>query len=418
MRLNGPHTASARDEWKRHWPVVLAAMFGTSIGSLPSYATSLFIQPLEDEFGWTRAGISASITFYSAVGVIGAPFAGHILDKVGSRRFGLIGVTAMCLLFASLSLITSAIWSWWSMWVLLGCSALFVKPAVWTKAVSSFFTAGRGLALALTLCGTGFVSMALPSMTHVLMETFGWRGAFLGIGAIFAAIILPILWFFFFDATDKDASMDRKAVDPATLPGWSASEGLRKRQLWQIAIAAFLATGVVTAFIFHLVPILTLYGVTRTQAVGMAGLVGLLAVAARLSVGYLFDRLNHPAVGAVSIALPILPALILLGFEPSYGTALAAVIALGIAAGGEYDAVIYLGSRYIGMRAFGFLFGIVVSTLLLGVGLGPVIAGYIFDVTRSYDAFLVIAIPASLLSAALVATLGRYPDHGMALKTH
>lgn len=418
MRMTGAEAASARAEWKQHWPVVLAAMAGTSIGSLPSYATSLFIQPLEDEFGWSRAGISASITFYSAVGVIGAPFAGHILDKVGSRRFGLIGVTAMCVLFAALSLITSAIWSWWSMWVLLGCSALFVKPAVWTKAVSSFFTAGRGLALALTLCGTGFVTMALPSMTHLLMESFGWRGAFLGLGAIFAAIILPILWFFFFDATDKDATMDRKAVDPTTLPGWSASQGLRQRQLWQIAAAAFLATGVVTAFIFHLVPILTLYEVSRAEAVGMAGLVGLLAVVARLTVGYLFDRIGHPMVGAISIALPVLPALILLGFDPGYGTALAAVIALGIAAGGEYDAVIYLGSRYIGMRAFGFLFGIVVSALLLGVGLGPVIAGYVFDVTRSYNWFLIAAIPASILSAALVATLGRYPDHGAALRGH
>lgn len=415
MQMSGPHSGSARQEWKQHWGVVLAAMAGTSLGSLPSYATGLFLQPLEQEFGWSRAGLSASIAIYSAVGVIGAPFAGHVLDKVGSRKFGLIGVTAICVLFASLSLITSSIWSWWGIWMLLGVAALGTKPAVWSKAVSSCFSAGRGLALGVMLCGTGLVTSALPSITNLLLNTFGWRGAFLGLGALFAVVILPLLWFFFFDATDKDRTLDRKSVDPASLPGWSPGEGLRKRQLWQIAGAALLATAVVTGFTFHLVPMLTHYGITRSEAVGIAGLVGIMAVISRLSMGYLFDRVQHPAVGALSIATPLLPAVILLAFEPSLATAVAAVVTLGLAAGGEYDAIIYLGSRYIGLRAFGFLFGIVVSALLAGVGLGPFVAGYVFDVTRSYDMFLMLTIPAALVAAGLIATLGRYPDHDKAL---
>lgn len=418
MHTKGSKGASARDEWRQHWSVVLAAMAGTSIGAIPSYATGLFIQPLEHEFGWSRAALSASITLYSAVGVIGAPFAGHVLDRVGSRTFGLMGVSAICALFAALSLITSSIWSWWGLWLLMGAAALGVKPAVWSKAVSSFFTAGRGLALGVTLCGTGLVSAALPTITYRLMDWFGWRGAFLALGAAFAVVILPLLWFFFFDATDKDQTIDRKTADPASLPGWSASDGVRKRQLWQIAIAALLATSVVTGMTFHLVPMLTHYGIARSEAASIVGLVGILAVIARLSVGYLFDRLQHPVVGVFSIGAAAVPAAILLFFEPGLGTALAAVIALGIAAGGEYDAIIYLGSRYIGLRAFGFLFGIVVSALLMGVGLGPVFAGYVFDVTRSYDWYLIASIPMVLIAALLIGTLGRYPDHGKGIPAH
>lgn len=411
MPLSGRKSASVREEWKRHWGVVLAAMAGTSIGSLPGYATGLFIQPLEQEFGWSRAGLSASITLYSAVGVVGAPFAGHVLDKVGPRIFGLIGVSAICALFAALSLITGSIWTWWSMWLLIGVFGLGTKPTVWSKAVSSCFSAGRGLALGVTLCGTGLASAALPTITHLLMNSFGWRSAFVGLGALFAALLLPLLWFFFLDATDKDATVDRTSINPASLPGWSAKVGLRKRQLWQIAGAALLATGVVTGLTFHLVPILADYGLTRGEAVSIFGFVGIMAVIARLTIGYLFDRVQRPVIGVFSVSASIIPAAILLAFEPSFSTALVVVITLGIASGGEYDAIIYLGSRYIGLRAFGFLFGIVISAMLAGVGLGPVIAGYIFDVTRSYDWFLIFSIPAALLSGLLIGTLGRYPDH-------
>lgn len=410
---------SARQEWKHHWPVVLAAAAGTSLGAIPSYALGLFVHPLEEAFGWSRASISAAITIYAAVGVLGAPAAGHVLDKVGSRRFALVGVTCISLLFASLAFITASIWSWWAVWFLLGLAGLGIKPAVWTKAVTSFFTAGRGVAIAVMLCGTGVATSVLPAISNKLIDSFGWRGGFAALGLGVGAIVLPLVWLFLFDAVDKDAKSAKiamaKVVDRAehsrSLPGWSAAEGLRRRQLYQIALAALIATGVITGFVVHIVPMLTLSGLSRGEAVGVVSLIGILSIMTRLTVGYVFDRIAHPIVGALSIAAPAIPALVLLTFDPGFATAVCAVVALGIAAGGEYDAVIYLSSRYFGLRALGFLFGIVVSALLAGVGLGPIIAGHIFDLTGSYDMFLLGAIPASLLAGGLIALLGPYPKH-------
>src|SRR5690606_35212759 len=94
-------------------------------------------------------------------------------------------------------------------------------------------------------------------------------------------------------------------------------------------------------------------------------------------------------------------------------TATIAVIGLGIAAGGEYDAVIYLSSRYFGLRAFGFLFGLVMSAVLLGVGFAPYITALIYDATGSYHLFLVGSIPIALFAGVLVAGLGRYPVHSV-----
>lgn len=408
--------AGAREEFRRHWPVVLAGMAGTSLGAVPSYGLGLFIHPLETDFGWSRAGISAALTIYAVVGVVGLPAAGMILDRLGSRRVGLAGVALYCVAIATLALVTANIWTWWAFWVLIGFAGLWVKPSVWSKAITSFFTKGRGVALACMASGTGVAAVVLPTLNYAFIEAFGWRGAFVALGLVYAVAILPIVWFAFFDSTDKAMAAEpagtlSRADRLKALPGWTGPEGLRKRQTWQITAAAMIATGVITAFVVHLVPILSHMGMARGEAVSLVAMVGLLAVASRIGVGYIFDRVSHPAVGTISIALPVVPALILLFLPPTLPVLILAVVAVGIAIGGEYDAVLYLSTRYFGLKAFGFLFGIVGSALLLGIGVGPVLAGHVYDVTGSYDLFMLGAIPACLVAAVLLATLGRYPDH-------
>lgn len=108
-------------------------------------------------------------------------------------------------------------------------------------------------------------------------------------------------------------------------------------------------------------------------------------------------------------------AILLLSFPGSFPAIIAAVVLLGLSVGAEYDAVIYLSTRYFGQRSFGTLFGFVSSGLLAGVGLGPLAAGYLYDATGSYDSYLIGAIGAGVLCAALLGTLGRYPDHRLPL---
>lgn len=414
--MTGTGIGGARAEWKANWKVVVAAMAGVSLGAIPAYGLGLFIHPLEQEFGWSRAGISLALTITAAIGMLFSPVAGMLVDRLGSRRIAMFGVALYSLLVALLSQITSDIRTWWAAWVLIGLAGLCIKPTVWSKAVTSFFHKGRGLALALMASGAGLSTMILPSLAHALIADHGWRLAFVGIGMAYAAVILPMLWLWFCDASDKPAAAgdDRtKEQRLRDLPGWTAREGVRRRQVYQIALAALLATGIVTGYSVHIIGMLTEQGIPRGQSVAMLSLVGILAVVSRLAIGHIFDRVGSPLVGTISIALPILPALILLFAEPSLTMAACAVITLGVAIGGEYDAVLYLSSRFFGLKAFGLLFGIVASLMMAGVGLGPLAAGHIFDQTRSYDLFYVLTIPAALLSMALIATLGRYPEHAI-----
>lgn len=400
---------SVLDEWKSGWLLVVAAGFGIALGSVQVYSTGVFIQPLEEEFGWSRSAITGGMLISSIMGVLFSPLFGYLVDRWGARALAIPGVATLCAGYALLSLAGPAIWTWWALWFIIAVGSLMVKPTVWSTAISAHFVKGRGFALAVMLCGTGLGSAAIPPLSYTLIEAYGWRGAYLGIAAIFFVIVMPVIWRYFHDARMQKPDPD--AAPRPAVTGWTAREGYRKRQFYQLVTAAFVITGVLVGFIVHILPMLEAGGLERETAVYIVGLTGVMSIVGRLTVGYLFDRLPGPPVGAVSVALPIPAAILLLMFPGDFAASVAAILFLGLAIGGEYDSVIYLSTRYFGMRAYGTLFGFVASGLLAGVGLGPIVAGAIYDSTGSYDLYLYLAIALAALVALLLATLGRYPDH-------
>ncbi len=402
-----------RQEWKSGWTLVFAATLGVVLGSVPIYTTGLFMQPLEAEFGWSRTEVSAGLTVSSVLGVLFSPLFGYLVDRWGSRRLAVPGSILFCLALAALSFAGPSIWSWWLLWFALGWTLLCLKPTVWSAAVSASFFHNRGIALAIMLCGTGIGSTTMPLIANALIDGLGWRDAYrvLGLGLILT--VVPVLWFFFFDArhADPKARRNTNPVTPAQHAGWGVREGFRSRQFYILCLTALIVTGVIVGFVVHLVPMLGWYGLTRDTAVTIASMVGITSIIGRLTVGYLFDRLPGPPIGMVSFLLPLVTATLFLLFPGSLTIAIVAVIFLGLSVGGEYDAIIYLGSRYFGMRNFGTLFGFVAAGILAGVALGPLVAGMLFDMSQSYRLFLITVIPLSAFSALLIGTLGAYPDH-------
>lgn len=83
----------------------------------------------------------------------------------------------------------------------------------------------------------------VPLLTNHLIGAFGWRGAYIGFGGLFALVIFPILLFFFYDARDRDSSRSR-AEQSKDLPGRTVRKGFHARQFYQIGVAGFLITGV------------------------------------------------------------------------------------------------------------------------------------------------------------------------------
>jgi len=398
-------------EWTKSWPVVFTSTIGLAVSTIHIYSLGLFIEPLEREFGWGRTEITAGLMIVSIVSVVLAPIIGILIDKFGARRIGLPGVVFYCIAIALLATIGPFVWMWLLCWGLVALGSVCIKSTVWTAAVASHFTSGRGLALALALCGTGVGQALLPFITNQLLAQYGWRGAYLTLAGLGAVISLPLMIFFFFDAHEESRRKRGALARDARrqVGGVTVKEGLTSSGFFRLAAAALFASAAIVAMVVHFVPMLTTAGLSRASAAAIAGVVGIASITGRISCGYMLDRFNGRIVGAVSFVLPSLACLFFLNFDGSSGQALAIAVVVGLSLGAEIDVVAYLATRYFGMQNFATLFGTIAGLLSLGAGLGPLLVGMMFDRYGNYTMSYVLFIPLFLTTAALIASLGPYP---------
>lgn len=400
-------------EWRTFWFLPLIAALGYATSVIHLYSIGPFIGPMQHEFGWSRAQISSGMAIAAFVGAAFCIPVGMLIDKVGPRRVALVGVVMIVASFALLGTATGQAGNWIILWVFVAIGSLGVQTTVWTSAVASRFERSRGMALAVTLSGASVAATIFPLAASWLIQTYGWRTAFVGLGLAWGALVLPIVFFGFRGARD---AQDRPDPDPGAkasaahvLSGVTFKEGLRQPALYKLLAAAALLAFAIVGALVHFVPILTGLGTQPLQAAATASLIGVFSIIGRLGTGFLLDRLSAHRVGAVACLFPVLASgLLLLHGDHPLGQSVAAIM-IGLALGAEVDVVAYLASRHFGLRSFGALYGALVMALGLGTAFGPLAAGAMFDHYGGYTEFLVMSVVLMLTSAASFLSLGPTP---------
>src|SRR5205085_8107168 len=128
-----------------------------------------------------------------------SPVAGAILDRWGPRRMALAGMVLAAASFASFGVTTGSFALWIVQWIAYSLFALGLKTTVWTAAVSGAFEKGRGMAIAVTLCGTALAQTLVPLLSHWLIEDYGWRMAYVGLGVGWGGFALLLTGLLFFE---------------------------------------------------------------------------------------------------------------------------------------------------------------------------------------------------------------------------
>ena len=399
--------SSTAAEWRSNWTLVLAALAGMMLSALATGSIGVMMEPLEKEFGWSRTEIASGPALVSLVAMALATGVGLGIDRIGARRVGIAAAVLMCGAIALMASTSGALWHWLALWAIVGCAAA-AMPTVWLVPISGAFTASRGLALAVVLSGTGLTNALVPMVTHSLVESHGWRTAYLGIAALWAVCVLPLVLLFFRGSAPQRRTASAPA--PAELTGYTAREGFRVVAFWKLAAAAFLGTVAGVALVINLFPVLVSTGIDKGQAAQIAGLMGIATISGRLFGGWLMDRMSAAVIAATAAVLAAaLPAALLLA--PGSATAATVGIALyGLVGGAKIPAIAYLTSRHLGARAFGTLYGAINSGLALSVAIGPLAANAVYDATKSYDLVMWAAVPGLLIAAVLYLSLGAYPD--------
>jgi MFS family permease len=412
--------SNAAQEWRGYWYLPLIAALGYATSVIHVYAIGPFIEPLQTEFGWSRAQISFGLTISSFISAVFCIPVGMLVDRIGPRRIGLVGVLLMTGAFALLGTTTGGKANWALLWGVIAFATLGVQATVWTSAVNSRFEKSRGLALAITLSGASISAALFPVLATWLIAAYGWRMGFTGLGALWAMLVFPFLLFFFRGAQDqlRDQLKSRTVVAAPevarVLTGLTIGEGLRTPALYKLLLAAGLFSFTAVGTLVHFVPILTGAGVPRLEAAGIASLIGIFSIIGRLGTGFLLDRFRAQHIGALAFMLPVigLSLLLLDSGNPLYQMTAAATI--GLTLGAEVDVIAYLAAKYFGLRNFGALYGAMVMALSLGTSFGPLSAGAIFDSFGSYTPFLTLNIALMAFSALALLSLGPAPAHAAA----
>ncbi len=405
-----PPAIVGEDSFRSGGMLLVVSAMGLALSTFHVFSLGAFMEPLQQEMGWSRRGIVGGLTIVSVISVVLAPFVGLLIDKVGPRRIGLAGVFIYCAALAHLAATGPSNLAWLLAWGVIALGSICLKPTVWSTAVASRFRARRGLALALALCGSGLTSMFLPTLSIHLIDAFGWRTAYAILGAGGAVVMLPLIYLFFFDARDlAKTSRAVQARDRAALPGLTIAEGFKSAAFWRLALAAFFASSAVTGMMVHYIPIVTGQGLDRAMAAAIAGAIGVASICARITTGLLLDRVDGRIVGAVAFALPLVSCGLFFVHDGSIWSAVAMALFIGFALGAELDVVAYQASCHFGIRHYGMLFGTVAGMISLGSGVGPLFVGAMFDHYGDYDLAVLAIAPVLVLAALAAFTLPKTP---------
>lgn len=402
MSSDAPRETTSRAEWLRGWTLVLSAAAGMGLASVHVYSAGLFIIPLELEFGWARAEITLGLLAPAIIGAVFSPFVGMLIDRFGARRIAIPGSIIYCTAIGCLSLASSSIWMWWGTWVLLGIGSVMIKPTVWSAAISASFRSARGLALAVMMCGAGVSAFISPNLANFLIERFGWRIGFLGVSAFWAVLVIPLLIVFFryARASRPVPPLTAGTVLPKT-PEISLGQEIWSPAFRNLFLIALIFTPIISGLSVHMSPLLIDLGFTSAHAAAGAGLIGVSSILGRIVSGILLDKIAGYVVGSINVLLPA-GTILLISLFPHSGVAIVIGICLfGFAVGGELDCLIYLVSRCFSEHRFGTIFGLIMSVISLGIGVGPYLFSLVHDTTGSYQLALSTIIPLCLISSLL-----------------
>lgn len=391
------------------WFVVAAAFAVTFVGFGCAYTFSAFVEPLQREFGASRGSISLVFSFagflYFGLGIVSGPLA----DRFGSRRLAVSGMIMIGLGLAAASVARNLaeVYAAYGLGVGLGVGCAYV-PAV--GAVQRWFVRRRGFASGLAVSGIGVGTLVMPPLASLLIEILGWRGAYLALGALAAAIGGGLALLLENDPRDRglgpDGDLPHPGEQPARPEGASVGEAIRSRRFLSLYAACLICSfGVFVPFV-HLVPYAGDHGVAPSSAVLLLGVIGIGSTAGRFFLGGLADRMGRELsllmmfIGmAIALAIWLISTNIwsLAGFAFVYG----------VFYGGWVAVLPAVVMDYFGGRNVGGIIGILYTSVAFGTLIGPTAAGFAFDFSHSYRLPILASVAANIAAAVIVAATSK-----------
>lgn len=406
--MNRPASVPALD---RNWSLVAAgAVLGcVAIGAV--FSLAVLLGPMGAATGWSRAGLSAAMTLaFLSMGVAGFGW-GLLSDRIGPRAVALAGSLLLGLACVLASRAGSLLQFQLAYGVLLGAAAAaFFAPVI--AATAAAFERRRNLAISLVSAGVGVAPMTLSPLVAWLITRYDWRTTLLIVGVLAWALTLPAVWFVRAAPAAHAAAPAQAAVGapPATM-----AQALRSRAFIVLGLAFFACCAAHSGPIFHTVSYAIGCGLPVTAAVTIYSMEGAAGLGGRLLFGALADRYGAKPILVGGLLVQALAAAAYLAVDQLDGFYAVALV-FGMAYGGTMPLYASLARDAFDPRILGGALGAANLLSSLGMALGPVVGGWLYDRYGSYTWLYLGSMLVGLAAAAIALAFPRAPRESGGLR--
>lgn len=385
------------------WIMLAGAVLGlATYGSLFTYGFSTYFIPLQRALSTNRAALSLGFSFTRIESALLGPIEGYLVDHYGPRRIIFAGYLLMGLGFIAFSRIDT-ITTFYIGFAFIAFGASLSGFLPMSTAITNWFIRRRGLAMGILLSGISVGGLLVPLVAFSI-ETFGWRQTALCSGFLCWLIGIPVASLIrhkpepygYLPDGDRvargdpyNASEDRK-IEGVTTPisDSTVGEALRSRPFWIIALAHGFSLFIVGAVSVHLIPRIVDMGFTLGEASFAYSFLNGIAIAGRVGGGFLGDKIPKKLVLIACFVLQS-AAMVILAYGQTMSLVLIAITIYGLGYGARGPMLVALRGDYFGRERFATIMGTSQLFLWPGTALGPLFAGYLFDIQGSYtEAFV------------------------------
>ena len=281
--------------------VVAGVSFLTLITAAGFRSTAgVLIVPLQDEFGWSRATISAAVSINLVLYGLGGPFAAGLYDRIGVRRV----IAVALVVIAVSSTLTTQMHAPWQLDLLWGVANGLATGAIGVTLAAvianRWFTKRRGLVTGMLTASNATGQLVFLPVLAWVVTAHGWRTAALVVSTVALGLVLPLVLLFLRDrpsdvgllsygATEPDPPASQKNPFSAAIHGLVDSTG--SRTFWLLT-ASFFVCGATTNGLIgtHLIPAAMDHGLSEVTAASLLATIGVFDLVGTLCSGWLTDR--------------------------------------------------------------------------------------------------------------------------------
>ena len=418
--MNLENTPQQREPRFFYGWVIVATAFMVNVAAAPMNAVvvAFFIGPISEDLDVSRSAVAWALTFRIAVAGITGPFMGPLIDRHGARWLGTIagvytGATMVALYFVD------SIWSLYFIFALSGLmgfgapggSLLIAVP------VAKWFVVRRGRAMAIAIAGAPLGTVFGIFMAQALIQSVGWRGAWVVFGIGLWAVMVP-LFALFMRRTPEDlglipdgarpepiaesSSDGAGAFAPPVEVDWPLRKVLRAPVMWMLVVAFGINQFVGSGTLVHRVGSFEADGLSdRLVGIGIA-VEPLTFVVMALVFGMIIERAVPRFIGALGLGLMVVSVLPMLFFVDgqNYFIFIHSVLwGMGAGAGMNFMNVVW--PSYFGRKHLGSIRGFILPITIVAGGLGPPMYGYIIDGWGGYTVAWTVTVVSMIAAGTL-----------------